>query len=171
MIWSRTGSSVSWKARLDSGACVRWCRRPCAAPRLLTGLTRGAAGARQARFMAGSRAYRIHDYVTAVREFSKAIFLDKRQAQFYAARAKAYRELGDFKVRAAVMCLACRAALVDRVLLLMLLLRALPPRCRPVVACGLPRRDEAGPGERVLPQDGVQADRHAGVRPGAGMPP
>ena len=50
--------------------------------------------------MAGSRAYRIHDYVTAVREFSKAVFLDQRQAQFYAARAKAYRELGDFKVRA-----------------------------------------------------------------------
>ena len=52
--------------------------------------------------MVGSRAYRVHDYVTAVREFSKAVYLDDKHAQYFSARAKAYRELGDFKVCACV---------------------------------------------------------------------
>ena len=50
------------------------------------------------RFLLGSRAYRVHDYTTAVRHFSKAILLHNSQATFFAARAKAYRELADFKV-------------------------------------------------------------------------
>lgn len=50
------------------------------------------------RFKEATQLYQIHEYHAAVTEFTRAIFLNPKSAEYYAGRGKAYRELCDFKV-------------------------------------------------------------------------